>query len=278
MMCWLMVLCAMPQVCDFKLGDQYCGSFPGEPGFNEITKLKQAGEPLYSMSEEDQMTEKARAFKQYKRYKDGKNSDGLNMKDVTNVEVGLKTPMDHKELKALMKAWKQEKNNLESPVRELKFRCCGMKVVSRSEQQLRFKFEPQKSDGVINMTKPQGMTPEVAAEVVQDFVQHDSELAEYFMMEIAKLRLWFAQNSRYRFYASSVCLFYDLEDTKKRDVRWLDFAHAHEIVDETGEHQQKHKAEGGATNDSVEIALDNLCDLLAPVVYEFDGMDHSEAK
>jgi len=199
--------------------------------YNEVKALRDSGEVLT----EDQ---KHSAFKRYKSYKSGKNTDGISFKQITNVQLGMKTPLTFQQIKPLMKAFRQELNNLESPVKEvtgctycvsvgcqLKFRCCGMKAVPSEGQRLNLKHEPFASSGKISITKPVGMQPEEVACMVEDFCQHDRELANFLCVEPAlrlilvcsitklnHLSLWFSNNTHYRFYASSVCMFYDLDD------------------------------------------------------------------
>merc|ERR1712227_1014390 len=120
--------------------------------------------------------------------------------------------MGIKEIKSLMKAWRQEMNNSESPVKEMKFRCCGMKAVPSEGQTGNFAFEPQKTEGKIDLKKPEGMSPEELTNIIQDFCQGDQDLAKYFIHRIADLLLWSSYNTHYRLYASSVCLFYDMDD------------------------------------------------------------------
>jgi hypothetical protein len=256
-----------PACCDFKLGDQYCGTYPGEPGYEELQILVEAGEELT-------LAEKSAILDKWKIYKMGTNTDGLEFKNVTNKELGIKTPMTNKQLKAIMKSWRQELNNLESPVQELKFRCCGMKVVPKEgEPPAKFTYEPQKTQGSIDLKKARNMSEQEMAELVEDFVQGDNELARYFVRRLNDLMLWFSNNTHYRFYASSVCLFYDMEDHKKRDMRWLDFAHAHRMMHADGSTQWEMKRNGGDTNESVRDALSNIVDCLAPVVWRDDSFD-----
>jgi len=258
-----------PASCDFKLGDQYCGTYPGEPGYDEVQKMNKLGEHLTH-------EEKAAVLDKYKMYKNGKNKDGLKLKDVNNTHIGITTPLSNKDIKPLMKAWRQELNNLESPVKELKFRCCGMRVAPKDGPG-KFIYEPQKSAGKINMTKPVGMTPKQMSELVEDFCQGDDELAKNFIKRIGDLSLWFSNNTHYRFYASSVCLFYDIKDHSKFNVRWLDFAHAHRMLHKDGSDQYERKNEGGETNQAVRDALGNLTDCLAPVVWkEYDWTSHNQ--
>jgi len=252
-----------PAFCDFKLGDQFTGSYPGEPGFDECKKLRDNNELLT-------ITGKERVFKKWKEYKGGKNTDGLTLKQVTNVQLGLRTELTFKEIKPLMKAFRQEINNLESPVKELKFRCCGMKLVPGEGQPVKLRHEPYASQGQISITKPVGMSPAEVADLVEDFCQADIELANYFIHRLNTLSLWFSNNTHYRFYASSVCMFYDMNDHSKRDMRWLDFAHAHKMVHEDGSSNWERKNNGGEINVSVHSALGNLCDCLAPVVWQND--------
>jgi len=253
-----------PASCDFKLGDQYTGSYPGEPGYAQVKMLLDNGEAL-------DYDQKREVFKRFKMYKSGKNKDGVALKEITNEHVGLKTAMTYKDIKPLMKAFRQELNNLESPVKELKFRCCGMKAIPQEGQELNFKYEPHHSAGEIHMTKPTGMSPNAVSELIEDFCQGDSELAKYFIKRLNDLALWFSNNTHYRFYASSVCLFYDLDDHSKRSVRWLDFAHAHKMVHEDGSTHWERKNNGGEINNSVLVAINNLVDLLAPIVWNEDN-------
>jgi hypothetical protein len=258
-----------PASCDFKLGDQYCGFYPGEPGYDEIQKLVKAGEVLST-------EEKAAVLDKWKMYKTGKNTDGLALKNVTNEQLGIKTPMSNKELKSVMKSWRQELNNLEAPVVEMKFRCCGMRVQPKEgDAPAKFEYEPQKTQGYINMTKARNMSEQELSQLAEDFCQGDDELARYFIRRLNDLILWFSNNTHYRFYASSVCLFYDIDDHKKRDMRWLDFAHAHRMIHSDGQTQWERKQEGGETNESVRDALCNITDCLAPVVWKDDTFDRT---
>jgi hypothetical protein len=65
-------------------------------------------------------------FNRFKAYKSGKNKDGVDFKQITNEHIGLKTPLTFKQIKPLMKAFRQELNGLESPVKEVTvFRLSG---------------------------------------------------------------------------------------------------------------------------------------------------------
>jgi len=253
-----------PAMCDFKIGMDWCGSYEGEPGHPERQKLLSAGEHV-------DMIQKSKMFSIYKKYKDGKNTDGIKFADMTNEHLGLKTKLKIKEIKGLMKSWKHELRAQDSPVKELKFRCCGMKVVPDEGKSATFDFEPQKSLGKIKLTKPTQNTPQEVTELLQDFCQHDLELASWFIQKLQKLALWLAYNTEYRYYASSICFFYDMNDHTKRDVRWLDFAHAHKILHNDGSSGQfvtKFEDPGKATNEAALLAVNNLIECLAPVVWK----------
>ena len=74
--------------------------------------MRDAGEDLT-------VDQKKKVFKKFKSYKAGSNTDGVAFKEITNEHIGLKTPLHFKQIKPLMKAWRQEINNLESPVQEV---------------------------------------------------------------------------------------------------------------------------------------------------------------
>lgn len=256
---------ARPAMCDFKVGGGYVGQFLGEPGYSERKKMEEAGEVL----NHDEMAVKLKAFHKYKK---GKNTDGVDKKDVTNEHIGLSTKFNFKELKELFKSVKHELNGLESPVAQLKFRCCGMKVDPPEEggKGNLFDYEPQKTDGSIKRSKPEGLSPQQVSELLQDFCQRDAKMALTFIQKLQHLSMWFGANTHYRYYASSVCFFYDQDDHSKCDVRWLDFAHAHQIVNEDGSGpKNKWEDPGAATNRDVETSLHNLIDCLSPVVWKY---------
>jgi len=259
-----------PCSCDFKLGDQAVGTYPGEPGYEVVKKLREA-QDIYSYAEMNEVLSK------WKVYKEGKNADGVKLKEVNHTHVGIRTPLVCKEIKLLMKTWRQMINNLESPVTDLKFRCCGMRVrPGEGAPPANFKYGEQAKEGKIDITKPHQMTTKGMSELIEDFCQGDSELAKYFILRINELILWFSNNTHYRFYASSICLFYDYNDHSKRNVRWLDFAHAHRMLHEDGTPQFERRNAGGATNESVREALSNVCDCLAPVVWSETGFVHRD--
>ncbi len=54
-----------------------------------------------------------------------------------------------------------------------------MKVIPEEGQTLNLKHEPFKSEGRISITKPVGMAPCFVSAMVEDFCQHDSELANF---------------------------------------------------------------------------------------------------
>ena len=135
-----------------------------------------------------------------------------------------------------------------------------------------FDYEPQKSMGKIKMTKPADLSPREVTELLQDFCQGDVEMATCFIQKLQKLALWFSYNTEYRYYASSICFFYDMNDHSKRDVRWLDFAHCHRILQNdgvtAGNFATKFEDPGKTTNLSVLAAVNNMIQCIAPVLWK----------
>jgi hypothetical protein len=261
-----------PASCDFKLGSQFCGSYPGEPGFPEVDKLRKNDEIFKGDGavDDEKLNSVLATWKTWKEGEGERNGVRTPLKECTNADVGLSTPFTFKELKPLMKSLRQYQNNQSSPVKQLKFRCCGMRCrPKKGAPPLTFEHEPYKSAGEIEMKKPHDMSPEEVRKSVEDFCCGDSDLAQFFVHELNELNLWLSCNTHYRFYASSVCLFYDVEDHSKRQVRWLDFAHAHRImtIDTDGglHDDDRLTSEGGEIARSVRDAVGNLIDLLAPV-------------
>ena len=132
----------------------------------------------------------------------------------------------------------------------------------------KFDFEPQASAGCIKLSKPKGLTPKEVAELLQDFCQRDADMAHKFIQKLEHLAMWFGNNTQYRYYASSICFFYDQDDHSKCDVRWLDFAHAHKI-EQSSKPVCKYEDPYGATNESVQQAIHNLIDCLSPVIFKY---------
>ena len=258
-----------PASCDFKLGNKFTGSFPGEPGYASLRKLERNNEQF-------DLNGKSKVLKLWKAFKSGKDTS-VPFKQVTNKHIGIQTELNHREAAGVMKAWRQEINNLESPVKELKFRCCGMKLCPEDGMVANIQQEPYKSEGEISITKPVGMSQHEVTALVQDFCQCDSALAAYFVQRLNALALWFSNNTHYRFYASSVCLFYDLNDHSKRAMRWLDFGHAHKMMHEDGSTHWERKNQGGEINIAVLQAINNLSDCLAPVVWQEARFGQHEA-
>jgi hypothetical protein len=71
-----------------------------------------------------------------------------------------------------------------------------MKVVPSEGKTVNLKHEPFASAGKISITKPVGMTPEHVANMIEDFCQHDSELANFLYVLCYNPAQWSVQHQQ----------------------------------------------------------------------------------